>query len=397
MNNNMNSNRGNNNNNNRRRGRGNNNNRQQGGGGGQQLNRVDSRARGNAPQMLEKYRKLAHDAHLNGDRVQEEYFLQFADHYFRVIADQRARQEELRTPRQPGERWQEGGEGEQDREQTEQSGEYSDDSGDYASYDRGQQYSRNDRPERQEPGRARAFRLRDRCRGAEEGRGVHRGRRGRNQPFRRLRRADAAIEMAVDIAAAALSEGHWSRQGPVTFDAQKFVELPAELALRLLGRAVAHTGDEGPVELGKLDAKLAAAKAAGAKHGVNLKTSGPAELLALSGGGLDGMIDFVGAPSTAALALPALLKGGRFVSVGLFGGAATIPLVALAMREIAFMGSAVGSTAQIREVVALVQSGKLSLPAVQVRPLAEAEQSLRDLEAGRITGRVVLEALTAGD
>jgi hypothetical protein len=28
---------------------------------------------------------------------------------------------------------------------------------------------------------------------------------------------------------------------------------------------------------------------------------------------------------------------------------------------------------------------------VQVRPLAQAEQSLRDLQAGRIVGRVVLE------
>lgn len=91
----MNNNRGN-NNNNRRRGRGNN--RQQGG-GGQQLNRIDSRARGNAPQMLEKYRKMALDAHLNDDRVQEEYYLQFADHYFRVIADQRVRQDEQRAPR----------------------------------------------------------------------------------------------------------------------------------------------------------------------------------------------------------------------------------------------------------------------------------------------------------
>jgi hypothetical protein len=88
--------------NNRRRGRGNN--RPQG--GGQQLNRVDSRARGNAPQMLEKYRKLAQDAHLNGDRVQAEYYLQFADHYFRVIADTRVRQDEQRQ-RGPGERWQE--------------------------------------------------------------------------------------------------------------------------------------------------------------------------------------------------------------------------------------------------------------------------------------------------
>ncbi len=80
--------------NNRRRGRGGN--RQQ---GGQQMNRIDSRARGNAPQLLEKYKKLAHDAHLNGDRVQEEYYLQFADHYFRVIADQKQRQEEARQPR----------------------------------------------------------------------------------------------------------------------------------------------------------------------------------------------------------------------------------------------------------------------------------------------------------
>ncbi len=80
--------------NNRRRGRGNN--RQQ---GGQPLNRIDSRARGNAPQLLEKYKKMAHDAHLNGDRVQEEYYLQFADHYFRVLADQKQRQDEARQQR----------------------------------------------------------------------------------------------------------------------------------------------------------------------------------------------------------------------------------------------------------------------------------------------------------
>ena len=98
MNNNSNNNnRNNNNNNNRRRGRGNNNRPQ--GGGGQQLNRIDSRARGNAPQMLEKYRKLAQDAHLNGDRVQAEYYLQFADHYFRVSADTRVRQDEQRGGR----------------------------------------------------------------------------------------------------------------------------------------------------------------------------------------------------------------------------------------------------------------------------------------------------------
>ncbi|MEL7216965.1 MAG: DUF4167 domain-containing protein [Pseudomonadota bacterium] len=85
----------NNNRNNRRRGRGNRNNQ----GGGNQLNRIDSRARGNAPQLLDKYKKLAQDAQHNGDRVQMEYYLQFADHYHRVIADNKARQEEARAKR----------------------------------------------------------------------------------------------------------------------------------------------------------------------------------------------------------------------------------------------------------------------------------------------------------
>ena len=80
---------------NRRRGRGN---RPQG--GGNQSNRIDSRARGNSPQLLDKYKKLAQDAQHNGDRVQAEYYLQFADHYFRVLADNKARQDEQRGKRQ---------------------------------------------------------------------------------------------------------------------------------------------------------------------------------------------------------------------------------------------------------------------------------------------------------
>jgi hypothetical protein len=80
----------------RRRGRGGQ--RQQGGGGGggrqESGNRIDNRARGNANQLLEKYKNLAADAQRQGDRVNTEYYLQFADHYFRVLADNRARFEE---------------------------------------------------------------------------------------------------------------------------------------------------------------------------------------------------------------------------------------------------------------------------------------------------------------
>ena len=88
------------NNNNRRRGRSNNNsnnnsNRQQQNNrsGFDYNNSIDNRARGNASQMLEKYKKLASDAQFNDDRVNAEYHLQFADHYFRVLADFRSRQE----------------------------------------------------------------------------------------------------------------------------------------------------------------------------------------------------------------------------------------------------------------------------------------------------------------
>lgn len=117
------------NNSNRRRGRGSN--RSQGGG---QSNRIDSRARGNAPQLLEKYRKLAHDASLNGDRVQAEYYLQFADHYFRVLADSRAPREGA-APRRDAE-----------REQSEDFEEFEDDRG-----QRHQQEASSEREDGEQP------------------------------------------------------------------------------------------------------------------------------------------------------------------------------------------------------------------------------------------------------
>jgi hypothetical protein len=95
--------------------------------------------------LLEKYRKLAQDAHLNGDRVQAEYYLQFADHYFRVIADTRVRQEEARLRRD--DRWQDNPEG--DRDVTDDSGDF-DVSGDFPAFDAMPVYQRRDREDRPE-------------------------------------------------------------------------------------------------------------------------------------------------------------------------------------------------------------------------------------------------------
>ena len=87
-----------------------------------------------------------------------------------------------------------------------------------------------------------------------------------SQLAQRLKRADAAIEAAVDHAHNELAAG-LSAAG--SYDAAGFVRLPAEIALRLLGRAVNLIGDEGPVELGKLEAlldALRAAQKAGTRH-----------------------------------------------------------------------------------------------------------------------------------
>ena len=87
------------------------------------------------------------------------------------------------------------------------------------------------------------------------------------QLARRLKRAEGAIEAAVDRAMNELTV-ELSPPGSLCIEASRFADLPAEIALRLLGRAVARAGDEGPVELGKLEAlKCAVDRAQTAREG----------------------------------------------------------------------------------------------------------------------------------
>ena len=63
-----------------------------------------------------------------------------------------------------------------------------------------------------------------------------------------------AHESAVQDALTRVSLTEWSNSGPIMLDRRRFGDVPVEVALRLLGRAIARVGDEGPVELGKLEA-----------------------------------------------------------------------------------------------------------------------------------------------
>lgn len=75
----------------------------------------------------------------------------------------------------------------------------------------------------------------------------------------RMRRANAAIDTMVDaVAQRAIVTGPHA----LAYDAALFAELPEEVALRLIGRAVAAVGNEGTVELGKLEALVTALRGA---------------------------------------------------------------------------------------------------------------------------------------
>jgi hypothetical protein len=107
--------------------------------GGQPGNRQDNRQRGNAAQLLEKYKNMARDAQLGGDRVQSEYYLQFAEHYYRSLGESRSRFEEQR--RQRGD---DGGSDDEGDEEMLESAEEQNDQGDHNE----QPEQRDQRPQR---------------------------------------------------------------------------------------------------------------------------------------------------------------------------------------------------------------------------------------------------------
>lgn len=78
----------------------------------------------------------------------------------------------------------------------------------------------------------------------------------------RVQRVERAIEEAVNAAQDRLAPRPWPEGQPVVVPAAGFRELPAEFALRLMERGLNWCGDEGPVELGKLEALMEALDAA---------------------------------------------------------------------------------------------------------------------------------------
>jgi D-arabinose 1-dehydrogenase-like Zn-dependent alcohol dehydrogenase len=147
-----------------------------------------------------------------------------------------------------------------------------------------------------------------------------------------------------------------------------------------------------PVVAVDLDAgKRQAALDAGAVSAFD-PAEGGAALGRLAQGRLAAALDFVGSEATAKLATGALRKGGRYVVVGLYGGELRLPLPFIPMLALSVVGSYVGTLDEMKALLALARDGRLPPIPVSRRPLAEVNAALDDLEAGRVAGRVVLEA-----
>jgi 2-desacetyl-2-hydroxyethyl bacteriochlorophyllide A dehydrogenase len=134
--------------------------------------------------------------------------------------------------------------------------------------------------------------------------------------------------------------------------------------------------------------------AAGAGAAFTVDNSDPAalgEIRDQTRGGFDAVIDFVGRPETAKFGLDALRKGGTLVMVGLYGDRLPLPLALVPLRVLTIRGSYVGTLDDLKSVVALAESGRLPDLPVEPRPLETADQAIRDLAAGRVTGRIVLQ------
>jgi D-arabinose 1-dehydrogenase-like Zn-dependent alcohol dehydrogenase len=90
------------------------------------------------------------------------------------------------------------------------------------------------------------------------------------------------------------------------------------------------------------------------------------------------------------LGADSLIKGGKLIVVGLFGGDITLPTPFFPLRAMTVQGSYVGSLTEIAELLDLVRRKGLPSIPVTTRPLADVNAALNDLRVGKVVGRVVL-------
>ncbi|MEA3025184.1 MAG: alcohol dehydrogenase, propanol-preferring [Alphaproteobacteria bacterium] len=109
-----------------------------------------------------------------------------------------------------------------------------------------------------------------------------------------------------------------------------------------------------------------------------------------AGGGVFAACDFVGSEKSLAFATGALAKGGKVMVTGLLGGNFPLPVTMFVLKAMTVEGTLTGSLQEAIELMALARAGNVAPLPIEERPLAAAQQSLDDLRAGQVVGRVSL-------
>jgi propanol-preferring alcohol dehydrogenase len=156
---------------------------------------------------------------------------------------------------------------------------------------------------------------------------------------------------------------------------------------------IASAAVAGKVIVADIDAqKRAHARQMGAITTIdNAAPDAVKQVMEATGGGAAAAIDFVGSPKTMEFGVNILRKGGKLVMVGLYGGAHPISTVLFPFKMMTIEGSYVGTLEDLRELLALVQAGKVPPIPLETRPADQASAALSDLKSGgKVRGRVVL-------
>ncbi len=175
-------------------------------------------------------------------------------------------------------------------------------------------------------------------------------------------------------------------QEPIVLVGAGGLGLAAISILRALGHQAIISVDIDPI-------KRQAALDAGATKAIDGKADNVTQhILDAAGGPVLAVIDLVNGSATAAFGFAALRKGGKLIQVGLFGGDITVSLPTMATRALTIQGSYVGNPKELRELVALAQSGAVAPIPIETVPQPEANAALMRLRDGKVTGRLVLTA-----
>lgn len=174
-------------------------------------------------------------------------------------------------------------------------------------------------------------------------------------------------------------------------DSDQAVVLFGAGGLGLAAIAMLHAfGHRNIVAIDLNDDKRRAALAGGASRVVDPMSPGARDEIVAGPGPVAAAIDFVGSDKTAETALAILPKGGTLVLVGVGGGELTLSVAGTIFRALTVRGSLTGSLQDLRDVLALAREGKLSPTPVTEMPKHLANAAMTSLEAGHVTGRLVL-------